>query len=83
MQKMNCRGTFRADSRRLPGDFRSKTLQKKWGDVRVRTSGDKTTVFWKDERDVHMLTSSHDPLVEGNFRDEGGKALKPAVVDYS
>jgi len=45
-------------------------------------SGDKTAVFWKDERDVHMLTKSHDQLAEGNFSDEGGKALKPAVVDY-
>jgi len=80
---MNCRGTFRADSRRVPGDFSRKTQRLKWDDVRVRTSGDKSTVFWKDERDVHMLTNSHDQLAEGNFSDEGGKALKPAVVDYN
>jgi hypothetical protein len=82
-QKMNCRGTFRPDNRRVPGDFRSKTLQLKWGDVRARTSVDKTAVFWKDERDVYVLTNSHDQLAEGNFRDEGGTALEPAVVDYN
>ena len=67
----------------MPGDFRNKTLQLNWGDVRVRTSGDKTTGFWKDERDVHMLTNIYDQLAEGNFRDVGGTALKPAVVDYN
>jgi hypothetical protein len=44
----------------------------KQGDVRIRASGDKTAVVWKDECDVHMLTDIHDQLAEGNFRDEGG-----------
>lgn len=61
---MNCRGTFRPDSGTVPDYFTSKTLQLKWGDVRVRTSGDKTVVFWKDERDLHMLTNIHDQLAE-------------------
>jgi hypothetical protein len=66
-QKMNLRGTFRPDSRRVPGEFRSKTLQLKWGDVRVRTSGDKAAVFGQDECDVHMLTNSHNPLAPDFF----------------
>jgi uncharacterized protein with gpF-like domain len=82
-QKINCRCTVRPDSRRVPGDFRSNTLQLKYGDVKIRTSGDKTAVFWKDERDVHMRMNIHDQLAEGNFRDKGGTALKPAVVDYN
>jgi len=64
---MNCRSTFKADSRRVPGEFRRKTLQLKWGDVRFRTSGDQTAVFWEDERDVRMLTDSHDQLAEGKL----------------
>jgi hypothetical protein len=68
----------------MPDDFRSKTLRLKQGDVSARTDGDLTAVVWKDKRDVHMLTNMHVSPAEGNFRDESGNALKPAIVeDYN
>jgi len=40
-----------------------------------------TAVVW---RDVDMFTNIHDPPIEGNFRDEHGNAIKPAIVaDYN
>ena len=48
----------------------------KWGEL--------TAVVWRDKRDVGMLTNIHNPPSEGNFRDERGNAMKPAIVaDYS
>jgi hypothetical protein len=44
----------------------------------------KTAKVWKDKRDVYMLTNIHNPPAEGNFCDESGNALKPAIVaDYN
>jgi hypothetical protein len=45
----------------MPDDFRTKTLKMKWGNVRVRTSGNTTVVVWKDKCEMHMLTNIHDP----------------------
>ena len=43
-----------------------------------------TAVVWRDKRDVGMLTNIHDPPSEGNFRDEHGNTIKPAIVaDYN
>jgi hypothetical protein len=68
----------------MPDDFSSKTLKLKRGDVRVRTSGDMTTLVWKDKGDVYILTNIHDPPAKGNFCDESVNALKTAiVVDYN
>lgn len=68
----------------MSDDFRSKTVQLKQGNVRVRTSGGVTAVVWNDTRDVHVLTNIHNPPTEANFCQEPGNALKPAVVeDYS
>jgi len=41
-------------------------------------------VVWKDKRDMCLLTNIHDPPREGNYCDEHGNAIKPAVVaDYN
>jgi len=43
-----------------------------------------TTVVWKDNHDMHMLSYINDPPAEGNFCDESGNSLKPAIVeDYN
>jgi hypothetical protein len=68
----------------MSDDFRSKIVQLKQGNVRVRTSSDVTAVVWNDTRDVHVLTNIHNPPTEANFCQETGNALTPAVVeDYS
>ena len=68
----------------MPKDLKHKTLRLKRGDIRVRTRGELTAVVWRDKRDVGMLTNIHDPPSEGNFQDEHGNAIKPAiVVDYN
>jgi hypothetical protein len=41
-------------------------------------------MIWKDKRDIHMLMNMHHLPAEGNFCDEHGNALKPAIVqDYN
>jgi len=68
----------------MPKDLKPKTLRLKRGDIRVRTRGDLTAVVWKDKRDMCLLTNIHDPPREGNYRDEHGNAIKPAIVaDYN
>ena len=68
----------------MPKDLRPKTLRLKRGDIRVRTRGDLSAVVWKDKRDVRLLTNIHDPPREGNYCDEHGNAIKPAIVaDYN
>jgi len=68
----------------MPKDLKPKTLRLKRGDIRVRTRGDSTAVVWEDKRDVCLLTNIHDPPREGNYRDEHGNAIKPAIVaDYN
>jgi len=64
----------------MPKDLKPKTLRLKRGDIRVRNRGDLTAVVWKDERDVCLLTNIHDPPTEGNYRDEHGNAIKPAIM---
>jgi len=46
-----------------------------------RTSGDMTAVVWKDNHDMPMLTDIYDPPAEGNFCDESGNPLMPAIVE--
>jgi len=83
-KKIYCCGTVRLNRQGMPKDLKHKTLRLKRGDIRVRTRGDLTAVVWRDKRDVGMLTNIHDPPSKGNFRDEHGNAIKPAIVaDYN
>ena len=80
----SCCGTERLHRKGMPKDHKPKTLKLKRGDIRVRTRDDMTAVVWKDKRDMCLLTNIHDPPREGNYRDEHGNAIKPAiVVDYN
>jgi len=50
----------------------------------VRTRADLTAILWWDKRDICILTNIHSAPVEGNFWNEGGKAIKPQIVmDYN
>jgi len=41
-------------------------------------------VVWKDKRDMCLLTNIHNPPREGNYCNEHGNAIKPAIVaDYN
>jgi hypothetical protein len=41
-------------------------------------------MLWKDKRDMNLLTNMHHPPAEGNFSNEHGNALKPAIMqDYN
>jgi len=40
-----------------------------------------TAVVWKDNHDMHMLTDIYDLPAEGNFCDESGNTLIPAIVE--
>ena len=77
-------GMVRLHRKGMPKDLKPETLRLKRGDIRVRTRGDLMAVVWKDKRDVCLLTNIHDPPREGNYRDEHGNAIKPAIVaDYN
>jgi len=41
-------------------------------------------ILWRDKRDVCILTNTHSAPAEGNFCNEGGKAINPqTVMDYN
>src|SRR5215475_10045423 len=43
-----------------------------------------TAVVWKDKSDVCLLTNIHAPPTEGNYCDEHGNVIQPAIVaDYN
>jgi hypothetical protein len=68
----------------MPEDLEPKTLRLKHGDIQARTRGDLMAVVWRDKRDVCLLTNIYDPPTEGNYCDEHGNAIKPAIVaDYN
>jgi hypothetical protein len=60
----------------MPWDFGTKLR----GDLKTRVRGDLTSVVWKGKRNVNKLTNMHRSKAEGNFCDEHGNALKPAIV---
>jgi hypothetical protein len=66
--------------RARPEDLKIKIQILKRGDILIRTKGDLKAAVWKDKRDVSILTNIHDPPREGNFRDEHGNAINPAIV---
>jgi hypothetical protein len=81
---ITCCGTVRPNRKGLPDDFRRRQFRLKKGDIRTRVRGDMTALVWKDKRDVYLLTNMHCPPAEGNFCDEHGNAIKPAIVaDYN
>jgi hypothetical protein len=76
---INCCGTVRSNQKGMHEDFGRK-LRLKWGDIMARVRSDWTAMVWKDKRNVNMLTNMRRPPTEGNFCDEHGNALKPAIV---
>ena len=43
-----------------------------------------TAILWRDKRDVCMLTNTHNAPAEGNFCNEGRKAIKLQIMmDYN
>jgi len=82
-KKIFCCGMVRLHRKGMPKDLKPKTLRLKYGDIRIRTRGDLMAVVWKDKRDVCLLTNIHDLPREGNYRDEHGNAIEPAIMaDY-
>ena len=82
-KKINCCGTVKPNRSGMPHDLESEEMRLKRGDVKVRTRGDLTAILWRYRKDVHMLTNIHAAPAEGNFRNEGGKAVTPHIVaDY-
>jgi hypothetical protein len=66
----------------MPKNF-GHTMQLKRGDLKTKVKGNLTATLWKDKQNVNILTNMHSPLLQGNFCDEHGKALKPAITqDY-
>jgi hypothetical protein len=74
---INCCDTVRPNQKGMPQDF-GKRLQ--LGDIKTWMRGNLITIAWNDERDVNMLVNMHHPPAEGNFCDEHGNSLKPAIV---
>ena len=79
--KINSCGTARPNRREMPRDFGPKQLKLKRGDVRVRTRGGLTALFWKDRRKVYMLTNMDPPPAEGNFCDDSNRPVEPQIME--
>jgi hypothetical protein len=80
---INCCGTVRPNQKGMPTAFGRK-LKLKQSDIKTRVKGDLRAVVWKDKQNVNILTDMHHHPAEGNFCDEYGNALKPAIVqDYN
>jgi len=83
-KQIYCCGTVWPNTKGMPQDLRLKTTKLKRGDIRVRTRAGLTAILWWDKRDVCMLTNIHSAPAEGNFCNEGRKAIKPQIVmDYN
>jgi hypothetical protein len=77
-------GTVRWNRRGIPQTLAPKTTKLKRGDIRVRTRADLTAIVWRDKRDVYMLRNIYNVPAEGNFCNEGEKAIKlQIVIEYN
>jgi hypothetical protein len=63
------------------GDFDSKTLKLKQGDIHSRVRGVLTALIWKDKQDICIQTNVLHPPAVGNFCDEYRRAHKPAIIE--
>jgi hypothetical protein len=82
-RKINCCGTVRLDRKGMPQEF-GKTMKLTQCDIRIRVRDNLSAKIWKDKRHVHTLTNMHYPPAEGNFHDQHGNTLKPAIIqDYN
>ncbi|GLV38526.1 hypothetical protein CBL_05118 [Carabus blaptoides fortunei] len=67
----------------IPSNFGPKVLKPIKGDIISRVRDNLSAVFWKDKREVYILTNMYASPAEGNFRDDHGNALKPhCIEDY-
>jgi hypothetical protein len=76
---MNCCGTVRTNRKWIPKNSGHKTKIKS-GDLKTKAKGNLTATVWKDKQNVNTMTSMHSPPLEGNFCNEHGKAMKPAII---
>jgi len=50
--------------------------------LQVRTSGDLTTILWRDKLDSHILTNIHDLPAEGNPCDNSKRKINLKFLKY-
>jgi hypothetical protein len=80
---MNCCGTVRPNRKWMLKNSGHK-MKMKSGDLKTKAKGNLTATVCKDKQNVNILTNVHSPPLEGNFCDEHGKAMKPAIIwDYN
>jgi hypothetical protein len=65
----------RPNRRGMPQDLAPKTIKLKRGDIHIRTRADLMAILWRDEREICKLMKTLDVPAEGNFCNEGGKAI--------
>jgi len=67
----------------MPQDLVQKKTKLKRGDIHVRNGADLTATLWRDKIQICMLMNIQNAPAEGNFCNEGGKAIKLQIVtDY-
>jgi len=60
------------------------SMKMKKGKLKTKVKGNTTDIVRKDKQNVNILMNMHCPPLDGNFCDEHGKAVKPAIIqDYS
>jgi hypothetical protein len=81
-ESVNCCGTVRPNRKGMLKNFEH-TMKLKSSDLKTKLKGNLRAILWKDKQNVNILTNTHSPPLEGNFCDEQGKAVKPAIIqDY-
>ncbi|PNF33655.1 hypothetical protein B7P43_G12341 [Cryptotermes secundus] len=68
----------------MPQEIWPKSMKLRKGDIVTRVEGHLSVVHWENKCDVYVLMNMHPPLLDGNFQDESGHAVKPHVIeDYN
>jgi hypothetical protein len=49
-------------------------------DLKTKVKGNLTAILCEDKLNVNVLMNLHSPPLEGNFCDEHGKAMEPAII---
>jgi hypothetical protein len=79
---INFFGTVRTNQKGILRDFRNE-LKMRPDDIKTRVRNDLRAIAQKYKQNLNTLINMHCPLAEGNFFNESGNAVKPAIVqDY-
>jgi hypothetical protein len=81
-KQIYCCGIVRPNRSCMLQDTAPKTIKLKRGNIHIRTRADLMAILWCEKRYICMLMNIHDVPAEGNYCNEGGRAIKLQIVMY-